>query len=122
MANEQNLRPFTRAQSREAAKRNGSKGGKKTAENKKARKTFREGLLLVLNEKYKDKDGNTSEETTQEAIIAGIVRRAMNGDAKAFELIRDTIGEKPVEKIANVTPKAETIASVEVAVFGADRT
>lgn len=121
MANEQNLRPFTSAQSREAAKKNGSKGGKATARNKKARKTFREGLLLLLNEPYTDKDGNTSKETTQEAIIAGLVRRAISGDTRAFESIRDTIGEKPVEKIANVTPKAETIASVEVALFGADR-
>lgn len=117
MANEQNLRPFTSDQSREAAKRNGSKGGKKTAANKKARKTFREGLLMVLNEKYTDKDGNTSEGTTQEAIIAGIIRRAMNGDAKAFELIRDTIGEKPAQEVM-ISPSFDALDDAFAALDG----
>ena len=30
-----------------------------------------------------------------------ILTRAMNGDTKAFEVIRDTIGEKPKEQIEN---------------------
>jgi hypothetical protein len=99
MANEQNLRPFTSEQSREAAKKNGSKGGKATARNKRERKTFREGLLLLLNEPLKDKSGNVTDNTTQDAIIAALVKRAANGDTRAFEMIRDTIGEKPVQDV-----------------------
>ena len=99
MANEQNLRPFTSDQSREAAKKNGSKGGKATARNKRERKTFREGLLLLLNEPLKDKSGNVTDNTTQDAIIAALVKRAANGDTRAFEMIRDTIGEKPVQDV-----------------------
>nr|DAS93912.1 MAG TPA: hypothetical protein [Caudoviricetes sp.] len=30
-----------------------------------------------------------------------IFERALNGDTKAFEVIRDTIGEKPKEQIEN---------------------
>ena len=103
MANEQNLRPFTSDQSREAAKRNGSKGGKATAQKNKERKTFREGLLLLLNEPLKDKGGNATDKTTQDAIIAGLVKRAINGDTRAFEMIRDTIGEKPAQDVKVTT-------------------
>lgn len=36
--------------------------------------------------------------TYQEQIVLALVKRAQKGDTKAFEVIRDTIGEKPVEK------------------------
>ena len=99
MANEKNLRPFTSNQSREEAKKNGSKGGKASGKAKQERKTFREGLLLLLNEPIL-KDGKPSGKITQDAIIAGLVKRAINGDTRAFEMIRDTIGEKPVQEVA----------------------
>lgn len=99
MANEQNLRPFTSGQSREAAVKNGRKGGKATAQKNKERRTFREGLLLLLNEPLRDKQGNPTNNTTQDAIIAALVKRAANGDTRAFEMIRDTIGEKPVQEL-----------------------
>lgn len=114
LANEKNLIP----QAHKLTVEDQSKGGKKSARKRQERKTLREGLLLLLNEPLTDKDGNKSDKTTQDAIIAGLVKRAAAGDSRAFEIIRDTIGEKPVEKIANVTPKAETIENVERALFG----
>lgn len=99
MANEQNLRPFQKGRSREEAVKNGRKGGKASAAKRAERKTFREGLLLLLNEPLKDKAGNVTENTTQDAIIAALVKRAANGDTRAFEMIRDTIGEKPVQDV-----------------------
>ena len=95
MANEQNLRAPTTAEARER----GRKGGKASAAKRAERKTFREGLLLLLNEPLKDKAGNVTENTTQDAIIAALVKRAANGDTRAFEMIRDTIGEKPVQDV-----------------------
>lgn len=95
MANEQNLIPQAHKLTVEEA----SKGGRKSAKTRKERKTFREGLLLLLNEPLKDKSGQTTDKTTQDAIIAGLVKRAINGDTRAFEMIRDTIGEKPVQDI-----------------------
>ena len=114
MANEQNLIPQAHKLTVEEA----SKGGKASAESRAARKTFREGLLLLLNEPLKDKSGQTTDKTTQDAIIAGLVKRAINGDTRAFEMIRDTIGEKPIEKVANVTPEREVVDGVEKALFG----
>lgn len=98
MANEQNLRPQntrTKSEQREIAR----KGGKAAAAKRAERKTFREGLLLLLNEPMKDKEGKLTDKTPQDAIIAALVKRAANGDTRAFEMIRDTIGEKPVQDV-----------------------
>lgn len=99
MANEQNLRAPTTAEARER----GRKGGKASAAKRAERKTFREGLLLLLNEPLKDKAGNPTTNTTQDAIIAALVKRAASGDTRAFEMIRDTIGEKPVQDVTITT-------------------
>lgn len=72
---------------------------KKSTEAQAERRTLKEGLLLLLNEQFQDKDGKTTGKTTQDAIIAGLVKRAVSGDTRAFEIIRDTIGEKPVETV-----------------------
>ena len=48
-----------------------------------------------------------SEGDNNRRISIAIFERALNGDTKAFEVIRDTIGEKPKEEIEvnDVTPK-----------------
>ena len=86
MANEQNLVPLTTKKAREI----GKKGGKKSVEARRARKTLREQLLLMLE------NGNT-----QDNLCLAILEQAKNGNTKAFEVIRDTIGEKPVDKVQN---------------------
>ena len=63
-------------------------GGKASAEAKKARKTLKETLLMMLEE------GNT-----QDNITLALLQKALNGDTKAYEVIRDTVGEKPTDKI-----------------------
>ncbi len=121
MANPKNLtKPFTSDQSREQAAINGRKGGKESARRKKERKTLCDALLFLMAQPEKDKDGNNTGRTMQDAVIAGLVKRASRGDPKAFEVLRDTIGEKPVEKIVNITPNPETISNVEKALFGDD--
>ena len=87
MANEQNLRP---CRTKKEARERGSKGGKKSGEVRAARKTLREHLLLML-----------SEGKTQDNLCLALLERAKTGDTKAFEVIRDTVGEKPVDKVQN---------------------
>ena len=112
MANEQNLKPRTTL-SKEEAKRLGSKGGKASAKAKRERKAIRDQLkalleLPVKNEKLKNKIKelgiSDKDIDNQMAITISIFNRALNGDTKAFEVIRDTIGEKPVEQIQNLNP------------------
>lgn len=75
----------------EQARINGSKGGKRSAEVRKERKTFKEELLLLLS------DGKT-----QNKMCLAVTKKAKKGDIQAFTTIRDTVGEKPMDKVANM--------------------
>lgn len=92
---------------------------KKSTAAQAERKTMREAFLLLLAEPIR-KDGQPTDKTTQDAMIAGVMKRAVAGDVRAAEFIRDTIGEKPVQKVANVTPAPDVVDSVERALFGDD--
>lgn len=110
MANKQNLKPFTSEQSREKAVENGRKGGKASGESKRARKTLREELLALLSQEIKDENGNPV--NTQVAMSTSLIKEAIDGNTKAFELVRDTIGEKPVDKVESVNIDMEYKDSV----------
>lgn len=100
MANEQNLKPFTSNQSHEEAVKNGRKGGKKAQENRRRRKTFAEMFEVFLTEEHTDRKGNKM--TGMDILTMAVIQKASKGDLKAFEIIRDSVGEKPIEKIATV--------------------
>lgn len=95
------------------------KGGRASAAKRRERKTFREGLLLLLQEPIK-KDGKETDKTTQDAVIAGLVKRAISGDVRAAEFIRDTIGEKPVEQISVNAPDPAIMAEIATRMAGDD--
>lgn len=115
MANEQNLVPFTSDQSREEAAKNGRAGGIASGEAKRARKSLREELLLLLSDDVTDKKGNKIQ--AQAAMSAAILKQALTGNTKAFEIIRDTIGEKPVDKVMIAEVDQTVIDEVERAVL-----
>ena len=110
MANEQNLKHFTSEQSREKAVENGRNGGKASGESKRARKTLREELLALLSQDIKTDDGGKI--NTQVAMSTSLIKEAIDGNTKAFELVRDTIGEKPVDKVEQVNIDMEYKDSV----------
>lgn len=64
------------------------KGGINSGIARQQRKTFREELIGLLS-----KDGNN------EKLSIAVLRKALDGDISAFNTIRDTIGEKPVDKV-----------------------
>lgn len=66
------------------------KGGINSGIARRERKTFKEDLITML-----------SDSDIQERISTAIIKRALDGDIRAFEVIRDTIGEKPIEKTEN---------------------
>lgn len=92
--------------------------GKKSAEARAERKSLKDALLLLLSAQINDEQGNPTSSTVQDAVISGVVKRAMDGDVKAATFIRDTIGEKPVDRVASVTPDAALLDEVEKALFG----
>ena len=108
MANEQNLKPV---KSKKEARERGRKGGLASGEARRKRKTLKEELLLML-----------SEGETQQSVTLALIEKAMSGDTKAFEVIRDTIGEKPVDKVMIADVEPSVIAEVEAMVLTDDDT
>lgn len=95
MANNQNL--VRGDEAHKFTPEEASKGGKKSAEARRAKRDLRKALEMLLEKNFKDKNGN--EVTGTEAITAKLFEQAMKGNVKAFETLRDTVGQKPVEKI-----------------------
>lgn len=100
--NEENLvslKDRTTEEVREIARKGGIASGKARRE----RKTLKEELLLLLEQ------GDT-----QEKVSLALIQQALEGNTKAFEVIRDSIGEKPTDKLeANVDNKLEVNIKVE---------
>lgn len=109
MANEQNLKPFDQlTENEQRAIR--SKGGKASGEARRARKTLREELLALLSQDIKSDDGKVV--NTQVAMSVALITEALGGNVKAFATVRDTIGEKPVDKVEQVNIDMEYKDSV----------
>ena len=105
--NPQNLKSFGTTKDKEKEKEIHAKGGKASGKAKRERKAMREQLEMILklpieNEKLKsqiEKLGvNTDEIDNQMALTISIFQEAMRGNTRAYEIIRDTIGEKPIDK------------------------
>lgn len=117
MANEQNLKPIrTESEAREK----GRNGGIASGESRRARKTLRSDLEDLLSRQAKDKKGNELGYNVQTGIAIALINKAAKGDTKAFEIIRDTIGEKPAEKVMLAEIDQKTIEEVEKMVTGRD--
>ena len=93
----------------EEAREAGRKGGKRSVQVRRERKTLREELLRLLQEKVSGKNGQSR--PAQEAISTAIVKQAMSGNIRAYEVIRDTIGEKPIENVKIISPDYSTLNS-----------
>ena len=110
MANEQNLlkpEDLTPKQRRE----NASKAGKASGEARRKKKLLRECLEILLENEITDKNGNAM--TGAEAMAAKVFQQALKGDLKAFEIVRDTAGQKPVEKLVVSEVDTDIIDEVE---------
>jgi hypothetical protein len=93
MATTENLIPFdelTEDEHRAIA----SKGGKASGEARRRKKELRELLEFALSQPSGIEDG----EDNYTAITVALVQRAIHGDTKAYEVIRDTLGQKPTEQ------------------------
>ncbi|MCW8830231.1 MAG: hypothetical protein OQK32_01805 [Gammaproteobacteria bacterium] len=118
MANkEDNLIKFTK---RDASEK-GRRGGIASAKKKKLNKTFQELAQIMLNSKIKDKKTiekikkmcpaiDIKDITTRSALLLSQVEKAIDTkDSKAFEVVRDTSGEKPIDRIEENSNMSITI-------------
>ena len=88
-----------------------SEGGRKSVEARRAKKELKAVLEDLLEKQYKDSNGN--ELTGAEAICVQLFRKALKGDNKAFVIVRDTIGQKPVERVLVADVDQSVIDDVE---------
>lgn len=109
--NEQNLRPGEYKLSQEEAK----KGGKASAEARRKKRDLRLALEMLLEKEVSDGGGGTI--TGAQALTARLYKEALKGNVKAFEVLRDTVGQKPIEKVMLAEVDQNVIDEVEKAVF-----
>lgn len=76
------------------ARRRGRNGGIASGKARQKRKELRELLEAALSLPDAGRDMSNAE-----AIAAALVEKAKAGDVRAFEAIRDTVGEKPVNRL-----------------------
>lgn len=103
----QNLIPVTE-RTKEEAKQISINGGIKSGIVRRKNKTFKETIHLYLDNKLSEKqaaafkkefpDVNLDDLKNIDAMILAQFKKAKRGDKGAAEFIRDTIGQKPVEK------------------------
>ena len=89
MAGADNLRTPTTEQARER----GRKGGIASAKARAEKKQLKELLELALSQ-----PSGIGDEDNYTAITVALIQRAVHGDTKAYEVIRDTLGQKPTEQ------------------------
>lgn len=90
-------------------------GGIASGEARRAKRDLRRALELLLEREYKDSNGRTI--TGTEAITARLFEQAMKGNIKAFETIRSTVGQDPVQKVMVAEVEQDVIDEVERAVL-----
>lgn len=106
MANEQNLIPNTTL-SKEEAEKLGRAGGIASGKARREKRLIKDNIELLLslpikNAKTKDQlkalgiDDN--EMNNQMALVIAMYQKAIKGDVQAFNTLRDTIGQRPIEK------------------------
>ena len=111
MANEENLRPAEYQLTEEEHK----KGGIASGEARRRKRDIRLALEALLEKTYKGRGGE--ELSGAEAIAVKQMEKALKGDTRAFEVVRDSAGQKPVEKVMVAEVSQDVIDEVERAIL-----
>lgn len=115
MRNDNNLNPV---RSKEEARKRGAVGGVKSGEARRKKKLLKECLDELLEKEWENRKGE--KHSGAEAISIALFKKALAGDIKAYETVRDTAGQKPVDKVMLAEVDQETINEVEKMVLGED--
>ena len=111
MANEENLIPFTSEQSQEEAAKNGAKGGIASGKSRRNKKMMKDTLETLLSMQLKEGDAEDLDTiksvaalkgkniSVQEAIMLAQIQKALKGDTKAAEFVRDASGNKLADSL-----------------------
>ena len=96
----------TTEEQREIARMGGVRSGEVRRERKAIRQALEEALSMPC-----EVEGVTA--SNVEAIAAAMVRKAREGDVRAFVEVRNTVGEKPVERVETNAIPPERYAEIQ---------
>ena len=111
----------------EEARINGAKGGKASGEARRRKRSMREACEIILAMSLESEEAaklmdvediksfaeaNGKNITVQDAMILKQAQMALMGSHRSFELIRDTAGEKPKERIETNNDTLERLDEV----------
>lgn len=105
----------TTEEQREIARQGGIASGKARREKADLKKQLQ---VFLESDDYKDKHGNKM--TGAELMVKVAVKEMSKGNPKFWELIRDTAGFKPIDKIQVTEIDQQAIDEVEAMVLGAE--
>lgn len=112
-------RDLTEEERKAMAKRAGIKSG----EARRKKKSMKELLNMLLNSKHMDQETvdkirqvypelSEKDVTNKVVLLNEQIKKASIGDTKAFEVVRDTSGEKPVDKVESINEDKINILTV----------
>ena len=111
MPNEQNLVP----EAHKLTVDDQSAGGKASGAARAAKRDLRKALEALLEKEFKGKDGITL--SGAEAIALKQMEKALKGDTRAFEVVRDTAGQQITQKVMIAEVDQSVIDEIEKAVY-----
>ena len=114
--NPDNLTPNNR-RTEEEVREITRKGGIASGKARREKKNLRLALEALLETKQIDPETG-KKVLGADLITKRLFEQAAQGNVKAFETLRDTVGQAPVQKVMLAEVDAEIIAEVESAVYG----
>lgn len=120
MANEQNLIPNSQRTPEELREMT-RKGGIASGKARREKADFKRKCQIWMDETVVGRDENEKPLTGSELMIAVAARGISEGNTAFWQLMRDTAGYKPVDKVVVAEVEQETIDEVEKMVLGADQ-
>lgn len=120
MANEQNLIPNSQRTPEELREMT-RKGGIASGKARREKADFKRKCQIWMDETVVGHDENGKPLTGSELMIAVAARGISEGNTAFWQLMRDTAGYKPVDKVVVAEVEQETIDEVEKMVLGADQ-
>lgn len=93
-----------------------SKGGKRSAEVRRGKRDLKRAMEVLLEKEFTGKNGEVL--SGAEVLAVKQFEKAMKGDGNAFIIVRDTSGQKPVDKVMVAEVEQSVIDEVEKMVLG----
>ena len=88
------------------------KGGQKSGETRRKKRDLKMCLNILMEQELSDEE-NGKTMSGAEALALKAFREALDGNPRFWEIVRDTAGQKPVEKVMVAEVEQSTLDDIE---------